>query len=686
MNPTSPSRWTVLAASAFVLLALSLGGCGGGGTNLADGGIVGTGAAGQATQGAITAVGNHSIVVSGQAFATTGATVTANGQPVADSALAVGMVVTVLSALQPDGSIRVTSIDYHAEIQGVVTGVDPAAQTFTVLGQLVQTNAATLYSGGTFNALLNQVVEVSGFRADPGNVLATLVIIYPAANPATAPLQVTGVVSALDTTRRTFAIGAQGFDYNGIPVASVPAAFANGTTASVTGTQPSPVATVAAQTITIVPPTPPDVTHVEVEGVVTNFTGLGSFQVSGQQIDASGASIEDGTPDMIANGALVDVKGNIIGGVLIAAKVGIEQSPVIELDGVAQSVDSAGASVTVGGQVVHVTTSTQFIDSSAAPVPNFSLAAVQVGDRLSILAFRNDQGLVATRLERLNPDAPPAGQPTTSIRGTISNFVSVSNFVVAGQLINARAANFSGGSASNLAVGVRVSVDGTLANGVLNASDVQFLTGNPGPTTVTVTGTISNFASVSSFVVAGQQVDASSATFSNGNASNLANGRNVTVQGVMQGGTLVAQSVAFAQTPPTTLTVQGTISSFASLSSFVVAGQPVNASQATFSGGKASDLANGVSVQVQGTLQNGVLVASTVQVQGSSGSQEIELEGLITNFVSVSNFTVAGRVVDASSAKFSDGTAADLANGKSVEVHGTLNGQVVQATEVEFDD
>jgi len=52
----------------------------------------------------------------------------------------------------------------------------------------------------------------------------------------------------------------------------------------------------------------------------------------------------------------------------------------------------------------------------------------------------------------------------------------------------------------------------------------------------------------------------------------------------------------------------------------------------------------------------------------------------------VSNFTVAGRVIDASSAKFSDGTAADLANGKSVQVHGVLNGQVVNATEVEFDD
>ena len=45
-----------------------------------------------------------------------------------------------------------------------------------------------------------------------------------------------------------------------------------------------------------------------------------------------------------------------------------------------------------------------------------------------------------------------------------------------------------GGTAANLANGVSVSVQGTLANGVLNAATIQFLAGNPGPTTVTLTG------------------------------------------------------------------------------------------------------------------------------------------------------------------------------------------------------
>ena len=112
----------------------------------------------------------------------------------------------------------------------------------------------------------------------------------------------------------------------------------------------------------------------------------------------------------------------------------------------------------------------------------------------------------------------------------------------------------------------------------------------------------------------------------------------------------------------------------------------MNASQATISNGTAADLANGVQVQVTGSLQSGVLVATTVQIESSGQSQEISVQGLITNFVSTSNFVVAGRTVDASSAQFSGGTAASLANGVSVQVSGFLVGQVLKAKELEFDD
>jgi hypothetical protein len=683
----SSCKRSVALLALAALVVLQLVGCGGGG-NYASGGIVGTGASGRATQGVITALGNHSITVNGQTFATASAGVMINGQAAADSALKVGMVVSVLNTLRSDGSMTVSSIEYRAEVQGVVTGVDPAAQTFTVLGQRVSTDRLTLYDGGTFDTLLNQVVEVSGFRSTPGDLLATLVIIKPAVvPPAKATLVVTGVVSALNPAPRTFVIGLQVLDYSGIAASSVPAGLGEGATVRVSGQQTSLAGPLFADSIAVVPLAPPDVTTFEIEGLITEFAGLGSFKVNGQLVDARGAAIEGGTVDMIANGALVEVDGQVSGGILVATKVEIEQATVIAIDGIVGTVDAASGTVTVGGQLVRVTSDTQFIDSSAAAVTGFSLAAVHPGDHLSILAFRGDNGVIATRVERLNADAPPPNQPSTSIQGTISNFVSIANFVVAGQQVSAGGAAFFGGTAANLANGVGVAVDGTLANGILTASKVQFLPGSPAPTALTVTGTISDFTSVANFTVAGQRVDASSASFSNGHATDLADGRSVTVKGIVQSGTLVAQTVSFSQpSQTTTLEIEGTISSFVSVGSFVVAGQSVNASQATISNGTAGDLANGRKVQVKGVLQSGVLIATTVQLEDSAEPQEISVQGLITNFVSTSNFVVAGRTVDATNARFDGGSAANLANGKKVQVQGFLVGQVLKATELEFDD
>lgn len=680
----------MLRAFAFIAIsALTIAGltaCGGG-DNLASGGIVGTGDSGRATQGTITALGTHSIVVNGQSFPLTGVPITVNGQSATDSALVVGMVVTVLTTVHSDGSVTVTGVQYTAEVQGVVTGVDPAAQAFTVLGQRVQTDRLTLFQGGTFDTLLNQVVEVSGFRSTPGDILATLVILKPTVPPAQAMLQVTGVVAAIDTTVRTFVIGLQLIDYNGVAPSSVPVGLAKNATVRVDGTQPAPVGTLFANAIAVVPPTPPDVSTVAIEGLITEFAGPGSFKVNGQLTDARNAAFEDGTVDMLGNGALVEVSGRLSGNVLLASTVEIEHATVVQVDGTVQAVDTTAGTVTVGGQVVRVTNDTQYLDSSSLAVAGFSLASLRIGDRVSILAFQGSNGLIATRLERVNIDTPPPGQPSTSVQGTISNFVSIGNFMVSGQQVNAGAAAFVGGTAADLTNGVSVSVQGTIANGVLNAATIQFLAGNPGPTAVTVTGTISAFVSVASFTVAGQRVDASSASLSGGTVSDLVNGRAVTVMGIIQNGTLVAQSVSFAQPPVgTSLDLEGQISSFAGVSSFVVAGQRINASQASISNGNASDLANGVNVEVKGALQNGILIATSVQIQDSSEPQEITVHGLITNFQSVGSFVVAGRKVDASGAKFDGGNASKLANGVKVQVDGVLNGQVLVAKELEFDD
>ncbi len=88
-------------------------------------------------------------------------------------------------------------------------------------------------------------------------------------------------------------------------------------------------------------------------------------------------------------------------------------------------------------------------------------------------------------------------------------------------------------------------------------------------------------------------------------------------------------------------------------------------------------LGNGDSVEVEGDVAGGVLVATKVEreddLAGDDGD-ESEVEGYITRFVSPADFDVAGvRVTTNAGTEFEGGTAADLAPDLKVEVEGEFN-------------
>ena len=262
----------------------------------------------------------------------------------------------------------------------------------------------------------------------------------------------------------------------------------------------------------------------------------------------------------------------------------------------------------------------------------------------------------------------------------------MANFRVAGRKVNANSARFEGGVAGDLRDGRRVAVEGVLAGDVLMATKVALKTddGTP-PSSGTVEGTITDFVAQARFKVDGQLVDAMQARFENGAASELANGRRVGVTGTLTGGVLVASRVEFKSAPPATaLEVEGAITDYVSAASFKVQGQIVDASKATISGGTAVDLGNGRKVGVVGAVSDGVLRASKVEFKDAPELTEASVKGVITDFVSVANFMVAARRVDASAATFEHGSAADLANGRRIEVEGRLNGAILVAKKVAF--
>ena len=140
--------------------------------------------------------------------------------------------------------------------------------------------------------------------------------------------------------------------------------------------------------------------------------------------------------------------------------------------------------------------------------------------------------------------------------------------------------------------------------------------------------------------------------------------------------------------------LEGRVSAFTSTIAFSVNGTPVDARNASFDDGSAG-LVLGARVEVEGTIVGGVLVATRVKVKDGGGGgddddDEFEVSGAIVSLDTVGKTFVVREVTVSysGSVDFRDGTAADLAVGRKVEVRGALtaDGTRLQAERIEFDD
>ena len=132
--------------------------------------------------------------------------------------------------------------------------------------------------------------------------------------------------------------------------------------------------------------------------------------------------------------------------------------------------------------------------------------------------------------------------------------------------------------------------------------------------------------------------------------------------------------------------VEGLISSFNLITQFSVAGVPVTTGDTTeFPDGKT--FGSGDRVEVEGTMMNGVLAASKVEIETDSGSLDFDFRGPI-EAVGAQTITVRGTTIGvAGTIKYQPPTksAADLVLNANVEVKATLvNGNQYQATRIDF--
>lgn len=244
-------------------------------------------------------------------------------------------------------------------------------------------------------------------------------------------------------------------------------------------------------------------------------------------------------------------------------------------------------------------------------------------------------------------------------------------------------------SSAAIQIGDRVAVYGLLktdAQGTLSLQATLIVQKSTG-TGTRLTGYVSQLdVTTGRFSIGSNTINVGSALIRPTGAS-FSNGQLVTVwsDSTPVGNTITASNIRIKWPPSESSdrVLSGSIAAYAGVANFKVLNVTVDASAATVAP-TGTSLSDGRYVVVVGKYDAvaNKLVATTVTVYAPTAGSAVELHGTILNLVSPSSFTVRGAVVDASTARFSGGTAKDLANNVFVEVTGAVSNNVVRASTV----
>lgn len=416
------SRWTMVGVAILVAA------CGGGGSS--GGMTAGIDGGGRVTAtGTITGFG--SVHVSGVHYVTTGATITLDDNPGAESDLRVGQVVRIEGRIDQGGvNGTATRIIFDDEVEGPVQSIDRVNSRLVVLGRTVQVSTQTSFDDSISPRSLEGVavgdrIEVSGRVATTGVVDATRI----ERKAAQSSVEVKGTVGSLDTNARSFALSqltvsyasaqlngfASGQPVNGDRVEAFGSVDGNGVLVATRVERESGGAAGNADE------------QADYEGLVTSFVSATDFAVAGQRVTTTASTTyEGGTASSLALDVPVEVEGRFnASGVIVATKVQFRRGSDTEFSGRVDSVNAAGNSLVVFGITVRVNSLTRFEDHSGADVQRFSLANIAVGDYVEVDAYNDGSGLVATKLERDDD------QGEVQLEGVAQN-VAAPNFTVGG--------------------------------------------------------------------------------------------------------------------------------------------------------------------------------------------------------------------------------------------------------------
>lgn len=416
-------------------------------------------------------------------------------------------------------------------------------------------------------------------------------------------------------------------------------------------------------------------------------TGFGSVIVEGVRYEDTDATVTaevDATMPQVAS--LDDIKLGMQVDVQATADNAETFTIRSEARGEIASVSATG--LTVAGQQVVVTDDTVFAGAAM-------LTDLQVGDYVEVHGQRNDADeIVASRIERLSPDLVRAWRVAGFARSVDAQ---AQTLMLGGLQIQWTDDTRIVPSAAAIVDGARIAVYGNTAPvaGTLLANAIQVRAHIDTDATVRLGGRIRALdVDTSRFYLRRAHIDASEASFVNGDASDLANGRYVRVIGQVQADAdgrrfVQASTVTFRRDLDDHNQLTGPISNFVSSASFVVRGVPVDASADTvrFVDGDADNLANGVIVRVTGNVDGNVMVATGVEFVSTDPANRRSVAGIVRELdKQAGTLTVHGIALQLQAEtqiEFADGSAAsidDLDLGDHVRAVGAAQAGIFQVS------
>ncbi|MDJ0793549.1 MAG: DUF5666 domain-containing protein [Woeseiaceae bacterium] len=236
---------------------------------------------------------NGGIRVNGVHYDTHSATVLINGVVSTKDDLETGQFVQVEGRVGGLGLTGdATFVNMDANIIGPVESVDFDDNALTVMGQTVFVGTTTRFGAGLDPNDLGSVrlgarVAVNGFATGDGGLEATRIDLAP----ADAMAQVIGPAIAVDNGQRSFRVGALDVDYGNSRVIELPSGFPRaGDTVLVRGVFANDM--LVADELRATYATGPRAVRqrVYLEGLVTEFTNTGAFDVGAHQVSTTGTT------------------------------------------------------------------------------------------------------------------------------------------------------------------------------------------------------------------------------------------------------------------------------------------------------------------------------------------------------------------------------------------------------------